>query len=127
MSQTSHIFAGPGDSVGQVREAIEGELGGRFTYPAEVDEDPYLVHERADVYVGHHDYEDDMVAFSDGSWVPLHSQYPVAIEVRDIDRDAQRQQALAHRIFQALQQSGQWQLVAVDDLQEVTESSGAGR
>jgi hypothetical protein len=82
---TSHVFAGADEPVNSVREAIEAALGGSFTYPAEQGEDPYLVHDRADIYVGPHDYEDDVITFGDGSWVPLHSQYPHSIEIRDID------------------------------------------
>jgi hypothetical protein len=57
-----------------------------------------------------------------GTWVPLHSQYPHSIEVRDIDKDIERQQALARRIFEALKALRQWQLVYIDDMQQVIDS-----
>ena len=122
MSRTSHLFAGPDEPVEAVRAAIEAELGGSFIYPAEEDEDPYLVHDRADVYAGPHDYADDMVRSSNGSWIPLHSCYPHAIEIRDIDRNNERQQALARRIFEALKKLDRWRLVYIDDMQQVVDS-----
>jgi hypothetical protein len=122
VSHTTLIFAGPDEPASAVRDVIESVLGGRFTFPAEEGEDPYLVHERADVYVGPHDHEDDEIAFADGAWVPLRTAYPHRIEVRDIDRDTERQQALADRIFDALRADGRWQLVYIDDMQAVLDS-----
>jgi hypothetical protein len=122
MSRTSHVFAGPDEPARAVREALEAALGGSFTYPIEEGEDPYLTHGRADIYVGPHDYEDDMVPSGDGSWVPLHSQYPHNIEIRDIDRDIERQQALARQVFEALRALGRWRLVYIDDMQRLVDS-----
>jgi hypothetical protein len=122
MSWTSHVFAGTGEPVSSVREALEAALGGTFAHPAEEGEDPYLVHDRADIYVGPHDYDDDVITFADGSWVRLHSQYPHSIEVRDIDKDIERQQALARRIFEALKALHRWRLVYIDDMQQVIDT-----
>lgn len=122
MSQSTLIFAGPDQPASAVREVIESVLGGSFTFPAQDGEDPYLAHERADVYVGPHDHEDDEIAFPDGSWVPLRTGYPHCVEVRDIDRDIDRQQALAGQIFDALRADGRWRLVYVDDMQAVLDS-----
>jgi hypothetical protein len=119
VSRSTLIFAGPDEPVAAVRDVIESVLGGDFTFPAEDGEDPYLVHDRADVYVGPHDHEDDEIAFPDGTWVRLRSGYPHRVEVRDIDRDTERQQALASRIFDALRADGRWQLVYIDDMQAV--------
>jgi hypothetical protein len=122
VSRSTLIFAGPDEPASVIRDVIESVLGGRFTVPAENGEDPYLVHGRADVYVGPHDHEDDEVAFRDGAWVPLRSRYPHRVEVRDIDRDIGRQQALADRIFDLLRADGRWQLVLIDDMQAVLDS-----
>jgi hypothetical protein len=122
VSLSTLIFAGPDEPPSAVRDVIESVLGGRFTFPAEKGEDPYLVYERADVYVGPHDHEDDEIAFPDGRWVRLRTVYPHRVEVRDIDRDTKRQQALARRIFDALRADGRWQLVYVDDMQAVLDS-----
>jgi hypothetical protein len=122
VSQSTLIFAGPDESASAVRDVVQSLLGGRFTFPTDKGEDPYLVHERADVYVGPHDHEDDEIAFPHGAWVPLHSGYPHRIEVRDIDRDIDRQQALARRIFDALRNDGRWRLVYIDDMQSVLDS-----
>jgi hypothetical protein len=119
VSSSTLIFAGPDEPVAAVRDVIESVLGGRFTFPVEMGEDPYLVHERADVYVGPHDHEDDEIAFPDGAWVPLGTGYPHRIEVRDLDRDTDRQQALARQIFEALRADGRWQLVYIDDMQAI--------
>jgi hypothetical protein len=122
VSHSTLIFAGPDQPSSAVRDVITAVLGGTFTVPAEQGEDPYLVHERADVYVGPHDHEDDDIAFPGGPWVPLRSGYPHSVEIRDIDRDIDRQQALAAKIFDALRADGRWQLVLIDDMQTVLDS-----
>jgi hypothetical protein len=122
VSRSTLIFAGPDEPANAVRAVIESVLGGRFTFPAETGEDPYLVHERADVYVGPHDHEDDEITSADGAWIPLGTGYPHRIEVRDLDRDTDRQQALGRQIFDALRADGRWQLVYIDDMQAVLDS-----
>jgi hypothetical protein len=122
VSQSSLVFAGPDEPVSAVRELIQSALGGSFTFPPQENEDPYLAYERADVYVGPHDHEDDEVAFDDGSWVPLRSQYPHRVEIRDIDRDVECQEALARRVFDVLKADGRWQVVYIDDMQRVVDS-----
>jgi hypothetical protein len=126
VSQSTLIFAGPNEPSGAIRTVIETVLGGSFTFPSEQGEDPYLVHERADVYVGPHDHEDDEITFPDGAWVPLRSRYPHRVEVRDLDRDIARQEAVASRIFDALKTDGRWQLVYIDDMQAVLDSFPPG-
>jgi hypothetical protein len=122
VSRNTLIFAGPDESAGAVRDVIASVLGGTFTFPEQDADDPYLVHDRADVYVGPHDHQNDEIAFPGGAWIPLHTSYPHCVEIRDIDRDIDRQQALAARIFDALRADGRWQLVLIDDMQAVLNS-----
>jgi hypothetical protein len=41
------------------------------------------------------------------------------VEVRDLDRDPDRQLATARQIYEALKASGKWKLVLGDDMQKV--------
>ncbi|MGN6176526.1 MAG: hypothetical protein ACTHPS_26780 [Streptosporangiaceae bacterium] len=51
--------------------------------------------------------------------MPLASQYPCLIDVRDVTRDNRRQEEAAARIFDALKAENRWKVVYIDDMQKV--------
>jgi hypothetical protein len=46
--------------------------------------DPYIRVGTVTVYVGGHEFDDDDIAWPQGSDIPLQSEYPAMIEIRDI-------------------------------------------
>lgn len=120
MSRQTHIFIGTDQPVDAVMAILESALGRTFIH--ENGSDPYIRLDPVAVYVGPHEFDDDDITFADGSPIPLHSQYPHWIEVRDTERDLQRQEAVARQVFEALKAAGNWRLVLIDDMQHVTDS-----
>lgn len=120
MSRHTYLFVGSSDDSAAVMRVIETALAGSFV--TEPGSDPYLRQDPIAVYVGHHEFDDDDIDFPDGSPVPLASQYPLLIDVRDVTRDSRRQEEVAARIFDALQASNRWKLVLIDDMQKVLRS-----
>jgi hypothetical protein len=59
---------------------------------------------------------DDDIASSGGSDIPLHSDYPAMVEIRDTSGDQERQQAIADQIFAALKAAARWPVVYIDDI-----------
>ncbi|HEY3951834.1 MAG TPA: hypothetical protein VGM53_00530 [Streptosporangiaceae bacterium] len=80
------------------------------------------MHDRADIYVGPHDFDDGDLRAPDGTPLPLRSQYKHWVEVRDLDRDLDRQLGTAREIYEALKAAGKWKLVLADDMQKVIDS-----
>jgi hypothetical protein len=79
------------------------------------------------VYVGGHEFDDDDIAWSGGSDIPLRGVYPAMIEVRDTSRDHQRQQEIARQVFEALGSAVRWRVVYIDDMQKVLNSYQPGK
>jgi hypothetical protein len=96
--------------------SIEATLGGSFT--TESGSDPYLRLDSVAVYVGGHEFDDD-IDFPDGSPVPLGSQYPCLVDVRDVTKDTHGQEEVAARIFDTLKVDNRWKVVYIDDMQKV--------
>ena len=122
MARTTDLFVGTSEPPGAVISALEDSFGASVTRLP--DEDPYLSLGPVAVYVGSHHQDDDDIKGPDGSrlWLPLRSQYPLRVEVRDLDHDADRQLASAREVFDALKAAGRWKLVLVDDMQQLLDS-----
>lgn len=120
MSHHTYLFvASPGAADGVMR-VIESALGDSFTF--ERGSDPYLRQDPIAVYVGGHEFEDDDIEFPDGSLVPLESQYPTMIDIRDVNRDHHHQEEVAARVFDALKTENQWKVLYIDDMQKIVRS-----
>jgi hypothetical protein len=126
MARTTDLFVGTSEPASAVISALEDAFGASVTRLS--DEDPYLSLGPVTVYVGSHHQDDDEIKGPDGSWqwLPLRSQYPHRVEVRDLDHDADRQLAVAREVFDALKAAGRWKLVLVDDMQQLLDSYDPG-
>ena len=120
MSRHTYVFVGSPGEADAVMRVIEAALGGSFV--TEAGSDPYLRLDPLAVYVGRHEFDDDDIDFPDGSPVPLGSQLPILIDVRDVTKDDRRQEEAAARIFDALKAEGRWKLAYIDDMQKVLRS-----
>ena len=120
MSRQTFIFVGAQARDADLMHLMEQTLGETFTF--EEGTDPYIQTGTAAVYVGQHDFDDDDIAWPGGSEVLLRSMYPTMIEFRDTGGDQERQQAIAARVFAALESAGRWPAVYIDDMQKVLDS-----
>jgi hypothetical protein len=119
MSRQTHVFVGTGQPEA-VMAVLENALDCKFIH--EEGSDPYIRLGSVAIYIGPHEFDDDDIAFNDGSPIPLHSQYPCWIEVRDTEKDLQRQEAVARQVFDVLKAAGRWPLVLIDDMQHLIDS-----
>jgi hypothetical protein len=119
MARTVDLLVGTDEPLSAVTAVIERALGGTFTGPSTGGEPAHLAHDRTDIYAGPHHFDDGDLQAPDGTPLDLHSQYPYWVEVRDLDRDPDRQLATARQIYEALKASGKWKLVLADDMQKV--------
>ena len=99
---------------------IEQALGGQFVRAES--SDPYIRVGTVAVYVGGHEFDDDDIAWPQGADIPLQSEYPAMIEIRDTGGDLQRQQEIASKIFTALRSVGRYGAVYIDDMQKFLDS-----
>jgi hypothetical protein len=99
---------------------IEQVLGRPFI--REEGSDPYIRVGTVAVYVGGHEFDDDDIAWPQDSDIPLRSEYPAMIEIRDTGGDLQRQQEIAREIFAALRSAGGHRAVYIDDMQKILDS-----
>ena len=104
---------------------IEHALDASFRH--EEGSDPYVRIGSTAVYVGAHEFDDDDIAWPGGSDIPLHSDYPVMLEIRDTDGDQQRQQTVGGELFRALVSASRWPAVYIDDMQKVVDSFPPGK
>jgi len=117
MSRQTFIFVGTTIGDADLTRLVEHELGEHFI--REEGSDPYVRLGTVAVYVGGHEFDDDDIAWPEGPEIPLHSKFPVMIEVRDTGGDHRHQQEVAGKIFAALRLDGRWPVVYVDDMQKV--------
>ncbi len=117
MSRQTFIFVSAQAQDPDLMHLVEQALGGTFSY--EEGSDPYIRVGPVAVYADGHEFDDDDIAWPDGSDVPLRSMYPTMIEIRDTGGDQERQQAVAGQIFDALAAAGRWRTVFIDDMQKV--------
>jgi hypothetical protein len=124
MSRQTFIFVGAPAQDADLMHLIEQALGQQFIRAE--GSDPYLRAGTVAVYAGGHEFDDDDIAWPQGSDVPLHSEYPAMIEVRDTGGDLQRQQEIAGKIFNALRSAGRHRAVYIDDMQKILDSYSPG-
>jgi hypothetical protein len=117
MSRQTFIFVGTTAQDAELVRLVEQAVGQQFA--REQGSDPYIRVGTVAVYAGGHEFDDDDITWPEGSEIPLHSKFPVMIEVRDINGNQHRQQQIADKIFAALQSGGHWPTVYIDDMQKV--------
>ena len=117
MSRQTFIFVSARTQDEDLMHLVEQAIGGRFIH--EEGSDPYIRVGTVAVYVGRHEFDDDDIAWAEGSDIALRSEYPAMIEIRDTGGDQQRQQEFASKIFTALESAGRWRAVYIDDMQKV--------
>jgi hypothetical protein len=115
MSRQAFIFVGAPARDYDLMRVVEDALGGSFR--SEQGSDPYAWAGSTAVYLGAHEFDDDDIAWPDGSAIPLRSSYPAVLEIRDTSGDQQRQQAIGDQLFRALESAGRWPAVRIDDTQ----------
>lgn len=120
MSRQTFIFVSAQAHDVDLMHLVEQALGGKFTH--EEGSDPYIRVGSVAVYAGGHEFDDDDITWPEGSDIPLRSEYPAMIEIRDTSGDHQRQQEIAGKIFTALASAGRWRVVYIDDMQKVLDS-----
>jgi hypothetical protein len=117
MSRQTFIFVSTSPQDADLTRLVELALGQQFT--REQGSDPYIRVGTVAVYVGGHEFDDDDITWREGPEIPLHSEFPAMIEIRDTSGDRQRQQEIADKIFAALRSEGRWRAVYIDDMQKV--------
>jgi hypothetical protein len=120
MSRQTFIFVGAPARDNDLMRMIEHALGASFRH--EEGSDPYVRIGSTAVYLGAHEFDDDDIAWPDGSDIPLHSGYPAMLEIRDTDGDQQRQQTIGGQLFRTLESARRWPAVYIDDMQKVLDS-----
>ncbi len=124
MARRSYIFAGPPGSAGILMTVIEAALDRSFIRQAGTD--PYIRADPVAVYVGAHDFEDGDIDAPDQTPVALQTNYPLLVDIRATDRNLDRQQDAAARIFAAIKADARLNAVLVDDMQHVLDITDAG-
>jgi hypothetical protein len=120
MSRQTFIFVGTPARDDDLIRLIEQALGASFRH--EEGSCPYVRVGRAAVYLDAHEFDDDDIAWPGGSDIPLHSDYPAMLEIRDTGGGQQRQQAIGGQLFRALESASRWPAVYIDDMQKVLAS-----
>jgi hypothetical protein len=99
---------------------IETALGRAFIRQA--GSDPYIRADPVAVYMGGHDFDDGDIYSPAGTPIALKTTYPNLIDIRDTERNLQRQQDAAARIFAAIKADGRIKAVYIDDMQHVLDT-----
>ena len=99
---------------------IETALGRPFIH--ETGSDPYIRADPTAVYVGRHDFDDGDIDSPTGTPVPLQTAYPHLVDIRDTERNLQRQQDTAERLLNAIKRDGRLKAVYIDDMQHVLDT-----
>ena len=119
MAGRTYVFAGPPGSANILTAIIEAALGQIVIH--EPGSDPYVRADSVAVYISGHDFDDGDIDAPDGTAVALRTGYPHMADVRDIQRNDQRQHDVAAQIFSAIKADGRLNAVHVDDMQYVME------
>jgi hypothetical protein len=118
MARTTHVFVGAEAKLEEVRGVVEATVGAAFEMNRK--EEPVVAFGDTNIYLAEgHRFDDEDMQWPDGTWIRLRSDYPFWIEVRDVDRDLDRQVEVARKVFAALKEVGQWRLVLIYDMQRV--------
>jgi len=120
MSRQTFIFVSAPALDADLMHLIEQTLGGQFIRAE--GSDPYIRVGTVAVYVGGHEFDDDDIAWPQGSDIPLQSQYPAMIEIRDTGGNLRLQQEIGGKIFAALRSTGRYRAVFIDDMQKILDS-----
>jgi hypothetical protein len=120
MSRQTFIFVSAPAQDADLMHLIEHALGGQFIRAE--GSDPYIRVGSIAVYTGGHEFDDDDIAWPQGPEIPLQSEYPAMVEIRDTSGDLQRQQDVATKIFAALRSGAPDRAVYIDDMQKVLDS-----
>ncbi|HEX4212300.1 MAG TPA: hypothetical protein VIA06_03100 [Candidatus Dormibacteraeota bacterium] len=68
-------------------------------------------------FVKDHQFDDEDTEWPDGTWIKLHSGYPYRIEIRDIERNLDRQLETGRQLYSALKDVGCRRLLLISDIQ----------
>ena len=122
MARNTDLFVGTSEPTSAVISVLEHAFGIPFTHSK--GEDPYLPLGEVTVYIGGHHQDDDEIKGPDGTWewLPLHSEYPIRVEIRDLDHNEERQLSTARRVYDVLKAAGRWRLALVDDMQQLLDT-----
>ena len=120
MSRQTFIFVRAPVLDADLMHLIEQALGGQFIRAE--GSDPYIRVGTVAVYIGGHEFDDDDIAWPQGSDIPLQSEYPAMIEICDTSGNLRYQQEIAGKIFAALRSTGRYRAVYIDDVQKVLDS-----
>lgn len=122
MAWTSRVFVGT-DHADDLISTLEKSFDGTFTQADAAA--PYLLALRdahVSIYLDRHPFANDDIALADGTLIPLRSEYPYNVDVRDVDNDLANQRKVAQRVFDTLKQTARWKLVYVENEQLVLET-----
>jgi hypothetical protein len=119
MSADDDVFIAGDRPAGEVRKAIETALGERFEPSIDLEPMPALFVGHTLVYF-HDDHE-----FCDDRDLRF-TQYRYWVNVHDTDRDADRQLAVARRVFEVARAAG-WPALLARDLQQLVDRYEPGR
>jgi len=117
MARRTYVFAGPSGSASVLMTIIETATGRPFI--REPGSDPYIRADPIGVYVGGHDFDDGDIDAPDRTPIQLRTDYPYLADIRDNERDLNRQQQAAAAIFGAIKADGRLKAVYIDDMQHV--------
>jgi hypothetical protein len=117
VARNTYVFAGPAGSASVLMTIIETAMGRSFI--REPGSDPYIRADPISLYLAGHDFDDGDIDAPDGTPVSLRTGYPYLADVRDIERNAERQQQAAAAIFAAIKADRRLRAVYVDDMQHV--------
>jgi hypothetical protein len=120
MSRQTFIFVSAQAHDEDLMHLVEQATGRRFIHAEGTD--PYIRAGTVAVYIGGHEFDDDDIAWPEGSDIALRSEYSAMIEVRDTSGDHQLQEEVAGQIFAALESADRWRVVYFDDMQKVLDS-----
>ncbi len=120
MSRQTFIFIASLAQDHDLIHLIEDALGASFRH--DEGSDPYIRIGSTAVYLGTHEFDDDDIAWPGDSDIPLRSDYPTLLEIRDTGGDQQCQQAIGGQLFRALESASRWPAVYIDDMQKVLDS-----
>jgi hypothetical protein len=118
MASTIHLFVGVDATLTEIRKVIEAAVGASFG----VNPEGELVVPFGSTRVfleKDHEFDDQEIQWPDGTWIKLHSEYPYWVEIRDLERDENRQLEVGRYVFRALKTVGRWRLLLIYDMQNL--------
>jgi hypothetical protein len=118
MASTMDLFVGAEATLSDLRNVLEAAVGAPFK--ANADGELVVPRGSARLFLNDgHEFDDEEIRWPDGTWIKLHSEYRYWIEIRDVERDEDRQLEVAKSVFQALTDFGRCRLVLIYDMQRL--------